>query len=544
MRAAFQVSKRDGYLSDGYGDDDGKAGRLTFKFDPTADLSILLTGDYFDQSGKGSAAVITPYANPGDPYTGPSTSSGNTILNLAGLPPIGDDGFLDNKYWGVTGSLDWQTSAGTLTIIPAYRSTRLNYLHYAAGFPVSNTEDDKQQSLEVRFASNDEGALRWLVGAYGFQEDIDFALLADQAVTSSYVAIPDLKSQSWAAFTQVTFAATDTLRLVGGLRYNHDRKEQEGTRTAPLPVGPPPAIVCPAPATVSGANCVAPVVGDADWSKLTWKAGVEIDVAPQSLLYFNVGTGFRAGGFFPSLAPNTFDPEQLLAYTLGSKNRFFDSTLQFNAEAYYWKYKDKQTTHLGPVSPAGFDLITENAGNATIYGIDTETLWLVTAQDQVAVQLQYEHSKYDDFRYNQFSGAPIGQPVTACATATTGSITAVDCSGRPLPLTPEWVAILAYDHTFALPDDAQVVFGLSSRYETSKWLANEYVAGEYQGSSHKTDVDVSYRSPQKIWSITAYVRNIEDAAVKSSTFVQPIIGVPFVVQQPPRTYGMRVAARF
>jgi iron complex outermembrane receptor protein len=547
VRAAIQTSRRDGYLSDGYDDDDGKAGRISLKSNPTENLSLLLSADYAKQDGKGQTLVFTPFVNPADPYTGPSTAASNAIFSSPGLPPIlpriGSDGFLDNRFGGVAGTVDWSTNAGTLTIIPAWRSTHLHYLHYAAGFPVSDDETSNQKSLEARFVSAEDQRARWVIGAYAFREDIDFAILANQGVTSSLSDIPDLESRTAAAFGQATFDLTHTLRLVGGVRYTRDDKSQSGTRTSPLPQGPPPAVACPSPASVVGSNCVAPVEGDASWSKVTWKAGIEADLSDKSLLYFNVGTGYRAGGFFPSLAPNTFDPEKLFAVTLGSKNRFLADSLQFNAEAYYWKYKDKQTTHIGPVSPAGFELITENAGDATIYGVDTETSWLVSESDRLTLQLQYEHSSYDDFVYNQYSAPPIGPPVTACPATPNGAITVVNCSGRPLPLAPEWAATLGYQRTFRFSNGARLVFGADSRLESAKWLANEYVPGEYQGSFHRTNASLTFDAPSH-WSISAYVRNIEDEAVKASTFVQPVLGVPLVSLLPPRTYGVQLTAEF
>ncbi len=80
--------------------------------------------------------------------------------------------------------------------------------------------------------------------------------------------------------------------------------------------------------------------------------------------YATVATGYKAGGFFPSVpAPNnSFAPEKLTAFTLGSRNRFLDRRLQLNAEAFYWDYKDKQERFLGIASGGSTGLLTTNAG--------------------------------------------------------------------------------------------------------------------------------------------------------------------------------------
>jgi iron complex outermembrane receptor protein len=136
-------------------------------------------------------------------------------------------------------------------------------------------------------------------------------------------------------------------------------------------------------------SCYFPLDGDLKKNSVTWKAGLEFDPGPRSLLYANVATGFKAGGFFGSLPPNTYKPETLTAYTLGSKNRFLDNTLQVNAEAFYWIYQNKQVTHLGPIQPGGFNLITENAGKARIKGAELELVWQPTPRDALSANIQY-----------------------------------------------------------------------------------------------------------------------------------------------------------
>jgi iron complex outermembrane receptor protein len=75
-----------------------------------------------------------------------------------------------------------------------------------------------------------------------------------------------------------------------------------------------------------------PNAGSLDFSKTTWKAGVEWDPADSVLMYANIATGFKAGGFFVAAPPNnTFLPEELTAYTIGAKSRFLDNRMQLNA---------------------------------------------------------------------------------------------------------------------------------------------------------------------------------------------------------------------
>ena len=67
------------------------------------------------------------------------------------------------------------------------------------------------------------------------------------------------------------------------------------------------------------------------------------------MLFATVASGYKSGGFFPAVpAPdNSFGPEELTAFTLGSRNRFLDGRLQVNLEAFYWRYRDKQERYVG-----------------------------------------------------------------------------------------------------------------------------------------------------------------------------------------------------
>jgi outer membrane receptor protein involved in Fe transport len=47
----------------------------------------------------------------------------------------------------------------------------------------------------------------------------------------------------------------------------------------------------------------------AAYNSVNYKAGVEYDLAPRSMAYANISTGFKSGGFYVAPPPNTFSPE-------------------------------------------------------------------------------------------------------------------------------------------------------------------------------------------------------------------------------------------
>jgi len=562
LRVSGVLTRRDGYLSDGYLDDKSEAVRGQLKLKPTGRVSVLLSVDYAHIGGKGGGGVISPFLNPDHPYLGASKDGSNAILTGASLaitgganpnllPQFRDDGFTRLKNWGASATIDWDLGGATLTVIPAYRRNIADYLHYAAGFPVSAHEDSRATSLETRLASSGNGPLKWLIGGYFFNEDLDFDLFANQGVSFNRT-IPALNTRSYAAFGQLTYAIANGFRLTGGLRYTDEHKTQTGLNGGPpppVPAGfPGPAntfyqIAC-APYDAATGTCYAALDGNLKQDKLTWKAGAEFDAGPRSLVYANVATGFKAGGFFGSLAPNTYRPETLTAYTLGSKNRFADNKVQLNLEAFYWRYKNKQVTHLGPILPGGFNLITENAGSADIYGAELELLWQPSSNDRLSATAQYLHTEYGSFLYRQTTVT--GPPVTACPTTPVAGSPAVtvDCSGRPLSQSPEWTLSASYTHSIDLARGGRIDLQVGTQIQSAYWAGDEYLPGERQRASMVSNASLTWRAPNNRFSASAFVDNIENRAVMSSSFAQPVIGVPIVVLRPPRTFGVRLGFDF
>ncbi|HWI85917.1 MAG TPA: TonB-dependent receptor [Sphingomonas sp.] len=562
LRVAGVVTRRDGYLSDGYLDDRSEAARGQLKLKPLDGLSILLSADYAHIGGKGAGGVVAPFLDPEHPYYGSSVNGTNAILAAASLaitgganpnllPALAADGYIDLENWGTSATIDYDLGGATLTVIPAYRRNVASYRHYAAGFPVNASEDSRATSVEVRLASrNGASPFKWVVGGYYFNEDLNFDLFANQGVSFNRT-IPELNTRSYAAFGQLTFELSKALRLTGGLRYTSERKIQGGLNGGPpppVPVGfPGPALafyqaVC-APYEASSGTCYAPLDGKLEQDKGTWKAGIEYDLAPRSLVYANVATGFKAGGFFGSLAPNTYRPETLTAYTIGSKNRFFDNSFQLNAELFYWEYKDKQVTHIGPILPGGFNLITENAGSADIYGAELELLWQPSPQDRISAGLQYLHGEYGDFRYRQTTVT--GPPATACPTSASGPTEVlVNCSGRVTPHSPRWTLNASYTRSVDLRGGSTLDLQIGTQVQSNYWVGEEYLPGQLQRSSRVSNASITWRAPRDRFTVTAFIDNIEDEAVKSGSFVQPVIALPFVILRPPRTYGLRFGFDF
>ncbi|MFN3620484.1 TonB-dependent receptor [Sphingorhabdus sp.] len=568
LRVAGQIVNRDGYISDGYDDDKGEAVRASLLIQPSDMWSMTLVGDYYNQHGKGSGAVLLPSAafavpdledrvSVSDPrahaairgyaariFAPPFCGGFGNFINSGCVALAGTDGFLDNKFYGMSATVVGDMGFGTLTFVPAWRRSDVRFRTYLPGFAGDIVDLAEQTSLEVRLASNEDQRLRYVIGAFYFGENQATENFFRQGNISTTRFTPRLNTESLAAFGQLTFDVSDAFRLVAGGRYTNESKSQLTSVAAgglPGPVQPPLS---------------APFTGDLNFKKFTWKAGVEFDAGPASLIYANVATGFKSGGFFVAQPPNnTFDPETLTAYTLGAKNRFFDNKLQLNIEAFYWDYTDQQITYVGGVR-AGTGIftqgsITQNAGKSRMYGVDFEARLAASRNDLFSLNLQYLKGKYNSLLTSNFS--PTGAPVTTGCT-TLGSRAAnpgingarfydIDCSGKPTVNSPRWALNLGYERTFELSGDLALVFGARGNIESSRFMNSNYRPEEKQAGFATADAYLTLENTDR-WSITGFVNNITDEEILARAGTRPILDFPVGTLRPPRTYGVRVGFKF
>ena len=413
VRLAGQHVKHEGYLSDGTSDDDTNAGRIRALWEPSDDVSLELAFDAAKVRGVGPGSVVFPFVDSDDPWIGaldPRLDTGSTIVS--GYRPLTPPhNRLDQ--WSTSAQLDWNLGFATLTLLPAYRHEDINQLSFVPGYGITEDARVGQTSFETRLA-NQSDLLRWVVGVYGLDVDIDQTFLItnpNPPVGRPAVNFIDNPNQlkTWAGFGEATYSLTDSLRLIGGLRYTWEESISGGYQNQTYP--PPLATDAYSPQGEPGDFVIDErITNDA----VSWKVGAQYDVAPNSMLFATVSRGFKGGGSYvdTSSVDPVFDPEYVTAYELGSRNRFFNNTLQINLEAFYWEIKDQQIAFVGFNSLNQPKFQTVNAANSESHGGSMDVVWLVTPNDQLNLGVEYVKSEYSDFVRIQ-PAAPIG---TTCET--------------------------------------------------------------------------------------------------------------------------------
>jgi len=521
VRGAVQYNKRDGYLSDGYDDADSIAARLSARLRPSDAIELTVMGEYTKVDSQGGATVkrSTLTAVPDDPWEGPSV--GNTqqppTAFIPGGTRINADGFNNIEVKAVSAELNIDLGGATVTFIPAYRDSSSDYLTYTPGFYYDSAQTSKQQSYELRIG-NDGERLKWVAGLYYFDEkQTEYYELQAIPIQQSIVNM-ELSTKAYAAFGEATFSITPELRLIGGVRWSRDEKTQAGTTNAILPTA-----------------SVIDNAGERNFENVSWRAGAEYDVGPDSMLFATAATGYKAGGFFPSVPSpnNSFEPEKLTAFTVGSRNQFLDRTLQINIEGFYWKYDNKQERFLGATPHGTTGLLTTNAGKATLYGANIDVQYKPTRSDLFSFSVEYLHSKYDSFVYDVYNPSSTAPAINSYPVQATGcslgpvvpytsndfvpalqydSTQSVDCSGMPLVRAPKWTGSVGYQHIFELGGGTEIIAGADGQFSSSQYLSPDFIESGKDDGYFTLNADVTLRLESGI-SFMVWGRNLTNQAV-------------------------------
>lgn len=593
VRISGTIVDRDGYLADGTSDEVAQGIRVQAMGEITDNLTVRVAGDYSHVGGFGYSVSYTgafalnpvagtytfvPATTPVSEglYTPAAQAFRQTIfIPLAGrrLDALAPAPFQDNSFYGFNAELAWNIGIGTLTFIPSFRAANLDYLASAAAFNARQRETDEQYSFELRLAGNRIGAFEYVLGAFYYNERLDYRQIINLPVQTAWID-QFLTTESWAPFARVTAHLNDRLRLVGGIRYTEDDKTFRSSaisgtvicnvRVAGVPSCPtvpllplvdnpsqlpfpfPPQGVPALPIGTTGAIISR---GDTAFnstlsdSRITWRAAVEFDVAPRSLLYASVETGYRSGGFSAAVGRETYNPEYITAYTVGMKNRLLGNRLQLDLEAFYWDYRDQQVNRVGLDATGRTSNFTSNVGRAEIYGFEVNARALVTPTTLLSADIAYVHTSNEEYVFGVGAQAP---PLTGCPFTLSGAQYLIDCSGFPANNAPRWTVNLAAQQTIPVGNDFQFILGADTQYKSGRYINFYYVreGGGFVDHSWQTNARIAFGPSDDRWSVALYVRNIENNRIPVFFSPAPITNIGVAGTTAPRTYGIQGTIRF
>jgi iron complex outermembrane receptor protein len=491
-RVAVDYFRHDGYETSGAQAADDISGRLSLLYKPLDDVTIFAWGSYEHDGGTSSNLVNYPYFHPGNPW------NDTRPANVPYYPIVAGDQSLSATQAG--GQIDWRLGGATLSYIPGYvYVNQYNFdtigVNALPLFTVIN-----QYTQELKLASDPGTPIKWVGGLYWYSFSDHFIF---NAGPFRIIDIPRTNEDEYAAYGQFTYPVLDWFRVIGGARYSLAEKSGFGYEEG---FGNTPSFTF-----------------DHHWPHVDWKAGVEADVAENSMAYATVQTGWNQGTFnsYPDTAAqnNLVEPTKLLAFTAGIKNRFFDNKVEINDEAYYYNYKD----FLVQAANVQTDQISfYDANKVVIWGDEIDARLHLTQDDQIDASIGYLHARNRDFVL-----AGVG-----------------NFNNYAVIQAPDVTASVGVQHTWELASGGTLIAETQTHFQTGVWLEFNHPAGGHEGALTKTDLNLTYYAPDESWSAGLWVRNVENTDDRSEGATGGVPG-PFAAElEPPRTFGARVSVKF
>jgi iron complex outermembrane recepter protein len=216
-----------------------------------------------------------------------------------------------------------------------------------------------------------------------------------------------IRIKSSAAFGELYWKVTPNLKLTTGLRYTQDKKDSTQIPSQLL-LGGGTQTTLPGQNTGGRVNSGYPALPDIEqeWKEFTgrvvldWKP--DLGFTSDTLIYASAARGYKGGGANPprvDINPaivqyqplaQTFRPEYLNAFEIGTKNAFDGGRLTVNATAFFYDYKDYQISQI-------VDRIAFNENfNATSWGLEFEAAWRPSRAFRMDANLGYLRTRLKD----------------------------------------------------------------------------------------------------------------------------------------------------
>jgi iron complex outermembrane receptor protein len=517
LRAAGAYNKRDSYLtgSDSTTAEDTKSGRLKGLYWLTPDLSLSMTGTLSERGGgggMGGAVEAFDYQDglyeDGTEVTDPWTASAGSADGMSTA---------DETTKGISGTIDWNSRLGTVTLTSAYNTNDTSSTQYTEvaghGGPDSssyywaeNISKNTQKNTEVRMTSSDSFFFKWILGATYYDSYDEKSVDYDDEDTVDTLAVNTEENK--ALYGNITYPVTHSLRATGGYRYSWDAITNDTVEQ-------------------QGPNPGEHVIKEMEYANPDTKIGFEYDMAENAMLFADRSTSYRVNSMgMQNTDGDDLDPEELVAYTIGAKTRFMDNKLQFNVAAYLYDYKNKHANNAkeafgideSDYPELGYDVDedgTTNEADVQIhdtnsqgygafesYGVDVQANWIVTNNDKVGLSVSYLHSEWTDLSFDYYYDYFEDETF----------------DGVENIYAPNWTVNLSYDHNFNLWNGGTLTGHVDGLYSDDFILSwnPEDAPYNYQEAYILWNGSATYNHPTGRWSINCYMKNIFEYAVKTS----------------------------
>ena len=560
--AAFRLSgfgySRDGFVHNLYTHEDvsgydnsGVRAKLLWR--PNDKTEVYLIGSYVQDRDTGNGIWTLRSCGSGFGKFSPCAEDAKfgvvaSPTNLSGAW----DGKLGVHQYARTASanISYDLGFGTLRSITAYQKIRIkeDVEVDSSDLPIlsvnHNEFDEKEFTQEFRLDGK-TGPFDYTTGLFYYHTDVNYPglqagtfgflppsspILLTSGVggpTPCCVSVDHSYTTSTAAYGQVTWHATDALRITGGLRYTHDRNKLNnfaldagGICQITFAFGAPckPAVGLPSPVLSKS-------ISD---SNVSGKVTVQYYFTPTIDVYATYATGYKGPSIsYPRGLPLVgVNSETSRDYEVGVKGAFFDNRLYAAADVFYTKYSNfqGQALYTDPSNPGNRSYVTTNAGGLKTSGAEAEATFRATEELTLNAAFAYQHTEFTQF------AIPCNDAFTNPAT-TPGKCTVTnpafpgvlqfDATGYPLPYAPEYIATLGFDWVHPVTGDYDVEVNGNYHWQSKNYtvVADPNTIVPAYGI---LGLNVSFGPHDGHWKLSAFARNLLDKYFVTGIFKTPL----------------------
>jgi len=459
------------------------AGKIAFRWQPNENVDIDLTGDYTRERNDagvstllyanaegymnkdpsrpwltGTDGMAVPYncmfvpfgVNSCDTLTGynPRYVSYATFNDLypgdsqQPYKPFALDPHRDMDNYGISLTGNFKLS-DTLSLysISSYRKYKTDWAYDVDGAPLAanilnQTQTNEQWSQELRLTGTlAEELIDFTIGGFYFDTDGYYTARVDLPYAGiDFIHGPDpTPSTNKALFANVTFNFSEAFHLTGGVRESWDKKDYEYFRHNPdyTDIEGPCNFFLGAmtfgPTDIGNQpNCLLFGINGTTATfkndRLDWRVAADYRFNDQLMVYGQIATGYRAGGFnarpyYPSQAtPHV--PETIRSYEIGVKSDLFDDTLRLNLAGFYFPYNNivLLSTYCADLTSVGPMMLNQsvpclrpsNVGSAKVKGFEAEAFFYPIPNFSIDASLSYLDFQYKTINEEAGTGVSLG----------------------------------------------------------------------------------------------------------------------------------------
>ncbi|WP_421837911.1 TonB-dependent receptor [Novosphingobium sp.] len=217
---------------------------------------------------------------------------------------------------------------------------------------------------------------------------------------------PDYRLTTYGIFGEAYWKFNDKVKLTLGLRYNNDKKSVKARTTLfnfLAPVGIANAYDSPFLASGYDADSAIPgnqpfQVRNVKFGEFTGRAVLDFQISPDNLVYASYSRGYKSGGINPPLSPifavpESFTPEFVNSFEIGSKNTFANGALQLNLTGFYYQYKGLQLSRI-----VARTSVNDNV-SANIWGVEAEAIIRPVRELTINMNFSYLNTKVSEDKF-------------------------------------------------------------------------------------------------------------------------------------------------